>query len=64
VDEFQSFRQEVVEAVAHDGVGLPAADLHEDPGMLANLSNFGAQSPSNVSIAVLVDVFHESSPSR
>ena len=45
VDEPQAGGQQLVEAPAHDGVGLAAADLHQGPGAGGDGRQLGRQSP-------------------
>jgi len=64
VDQLDIPRQQVVDAVFDDGVGLAAADFHDDPGLrlhpLDALDQFGG----DVAVAILIEVFHETPPER
>ena len=58
MDQFQSLGKQVVDAVAHDGVGLAAADFHEHPGSRAaggDLAGEGARDPT---VPVFVQILH------
>ena len=44
--------------LAHDGVGLAAADFHQDPIARSAVGSFLSQGPRDAFIAILVDVFH------
>jgi hypothetical protein len=56
--KFDPARQEFVNAVSHDGVGLAATDLHQHPGPGCALDNLTRQGPGNALVAVFVKVFH------
>ena len=58
VDEFERWRQQFVDAVAHEGVGLAAADLHQDPGAGDGGGDFGDEGAGELRIAILVDELH------
>src|SRR5208283_5405481 len=61
--EFDAARQQFVNAVAHDGVGLAATDLHQHPGPGCRLDNLSRQGPCNAMVTVLVKIFHKPNPS-
>ena len=58
VDEFQSRRQQLVDAVAHQRVGLAAADFHEHPGAGDGGAISATSGVRQFRIAILVDEFH------
>jgi len=45
VDQSQPLRQQLIEAPAHDRVGLPAADLHQRPGAACDRCQLGRHRP-------------------
>ena len=50
--------QQLIDAVAHEGVGLAAADFHQDPGPRDGAGDFRHEGAGELGIAVLVDVLH------
>ena len=58
-----SRREELVDAVADDRVGLAAAYLHEGPRPRRDGANLVEQAPGKLGVAKLVQVFH-GGPSR
>ena len=58
VNQFELRRQQLVDAVAHERVGLAAADFHQDPGARDGGGDFGNKGAGELGIAILVDEFH------
>ena len=56
--------QELVDAEAHDGVGLPAADFHDGPGARHPARDQRRVARGGLCVAVLVDELHSASISR
>src|SRR5262245_28780209 len=61
--QLDRLRQEVVDSVLHDGVGLPAADLHDRPGARESAGDLVDHPPGQCLIPVLVEVLHPASGS-
>src|ERR1035441_9983357 len=60
--DFDTARQQFINAVAHDGVGLAATDLHQHPGPGCRLDDLRRQGPCNAMVTVLVKIFHKLNP--
>jgi hypothetical protein len=58
VDHRDFGRQELIDAVADDGVGLPAADLHDLPGPRGEAANLAGQLLCNLAVAELIQILH------
>ena len=58
MDEFELRREKLIDAVAHEGVGLAAADFHENPGTGDGGGDFGNERAGELGVAILVDEFH------
>ena len=56
--ELDLARQQFINAVAHDGVGLAATDLHQHPGPGRTLGDLSRQGPRNAMVAVFVKILH------
>src|SRR5271165_7401613 len=56
--KFDRARQQFVDSVAHDGVRLAAADLHQHPGPGCTLSDLSGEGPGDALVAVLIEIFH------
>ena len=52
------------EAVAHDGVGLAAADFHQHPGPGDPRADARGQRARHAGVAILVQVLHRRPPRR
>jgi hypothetical protein len=66
VDQFNLGRQQSAQAMAGDGVGVAAAELHQVvavPGR-HRLGDGARQAAGQVGVAKLIDVFHGCAPSR
>jgi hypothetical protein len=57
VDQFELGREEFIDAVAHQRLGLAAADFHENPGAGDSGGDFGNEGAGELWIAILVDEF-------
>src|SRR5208337_3062982 len=57
--QFDPARQQFVNAVAHDGVGLAAADLHQHPGLGCRLDDLRRQGPCDAMVTVFVKILHK-----
>jgi hypothetical protein len=60
--EFDTLRQQFVNAVAHDGVGLAATNLHQYPRMACNLADLSRQGQCNALVAIFIKIFHVEKP--
>src|ERR1035438_10921196 len=58
VDEFELPREKLIDAVAHERVGLAAADFHQDPGARDSGGDFANEGARELGIAILIDEFH------
>ena len=59
VHQFDVVAEQLVETVAHDGVRLPAADLHQHPLAAGAAGDFSGQRVGDAMISILVDILHE-----
>ena len=60
VHQFDLRRQQFVDAVAHQGVGLAAADFHQHPGTGDGAADFGHERLRELRVAILVEELHRS----
>ena len=58
VHQFNLGRQDAIDAVFDDRVGLAAADFHDRPGPGDRGGNLGGELLHHAGIAILVEVFH------
>jgi len=61
--QFDIARQQFVNAVTHDGVGLAATNLHQHPGPGGALAYLSRQHPCNAMVNVFVEILHTRKPS-
>src|SRR5579859_3649317 len=54
--------QQLIQPVTHDGVGLAAANFHQNPGTLRDCADAGHQRVNNSLIPVFIEIFHLVSP--
>jgi hypothetical protein len=59
MDQFNLRGEQLIDAVAHDGMSLPAADFHQCPGPRHGAADFFDHAFDQWSAAVFIDVFHE-----
>jgi hypothetical protein len=59
MDDFNATGKELLDAVAHDGVGLAATNFHEHPWARNRLGDLSRQGPSHAMVPVFVKIFHE-----
>ena len=62
VDELDALGQNFIDAVAHERVGLAAADLHEHPVVGDAARDFGDDGVRDVLVAIFVQIFHLALP--
>src|SRR5271165_317939 len=58
VNQFHFPGQKLVDAVAHDGMGLAAANLHQHPRASYALADLLRERAGNLLVTILVEVFH------
>ncbi len=58
VHQFDRFGENFINAIFDDGVRLPAADFHDDPGPGRGAGNRGGQFFRRFGVAIFVEIFH------
>jgi hypothetical protein len=58
MNQFHSLGEQVIDSILDDGVGLPAAHLHQHPWARLNTAHLADNLLGYVTVTVFIQVFH------